>query len=131
MGGWTAWRTGKSVAENWQTYGTLVVYSRLTSFGQRIFVQDLVTGAETQVSFGPGSDEQPSFCADSYFIAFSSTRGGGHGIYLTTRHGGDAKRVLKPGDFWLETFDTSHWFVNPSTTEAAELWVVDIVPKKK
>ena len=44
---------------------------------------------------------------------------------------GDAKRVLKPGDFWLETFDTSHWFVNPSTTEAAELWVVDIVPKKK
>ena len=44
---------------------------------------------------------------------------------------GDAKRVLKPGDFWLETFDTSHWFVNPSTTEAAELWVVDVVPKKK
>ena len=44
---------------------------------------------------------------------------------------GDAKRVLKPSDFWLETFDTSHWFVNPSTTEAAELWVVDIVPKKK
>ena len=44
---------------------------------------------------------------------------------------GDAKRVLKAGDFWLETAETSHWFVNPSTTEAAELWVVDIVPKKK
>lgn len=53
----------------------------------------MATGQETQVSFGPGSDEQPSFCADSYFIAFSSTRGGGHGIYLTTRHGGEAKRV--------------------------------------
>ena len=34
---------------------------------------------------------------------------------------GDAKRVLKAGDFWLETAETSHWFVNPSTTEAAEL----------
>ena len=78
--------------------GTLVVFSRLTSYGQRIFVQDLVTGAETQVSFGPGSDEQPSFCADSYFIAFSSSRGGQRSIYLTTRHGGDAKRVPVKGD---------------------------------
>lgn len=78
--------------------GTLVVFSRLTSYGQRIFVQDLVTGQETQVSFGPGSDEQPSFCADSYFIAFSSSRGGKRGIYLTTRHGGDAKRVPVNGD---------------------------------
>ena len=78
--------------------GTLVVFSRLTSYGQRIFVQDLVTGAETQVSFGPGSDEQPSFCADSYFIAFSSSRGGKRSIYLTTRHGGDAKRVPVNGD---------------------------------
>ena len=78
--------------------GTLVVFSRLTSYGQRIFVQDLVTGAETQVSFGPGSDEQPSFCADSYFIAFSSSRGGQRSIYLTTRHGGDAKRVPVRGD---------------------------------
>ncbi len=78
--------------------GTLVVFTRLTSYGQRIFVQDLVTGQETQVSFGPGSDEQPSFCADSYFIAFSSSRGGQRGIYLTTRHGGDAKRVPVNGD---------------------------------
>lgn len=44
---------------------------------------------------------------------------------------GAAKRVLKPGDFWLETAETSHWFVNPSSNEVAELWVVDIVPKKK
>ncbi len=44
---------------------------------------------------------------------------------------GNAKRVLKAGDFWLETAEISHWFVNPSATEAAELWVVDIVPKKK
>ena len=81
--------------------GTLVVFSRLTAYGQRIFVQDLVTGAETQVSFGPGSDEQPSFCADSYFIAFSSSRGGKRSIYLTTRHGGDAKRVPVNGDAYF------------------------------
>ena len=44
---------------------------------------------------------------------------------------GSAQRVLKAGDFWLENADTTHWFRNPSPTESAELWAVDIVPKKK
>ena len=77
--------------------GTLVVYSRLTDYGHRIFVQDMVTGMERQVTFGPGSDEQPSFCGDSYFIAFTSSRGGQRSIYLITRHGGDAKKVPTGG----------------------------------
>ena len=84
---------GYNTEANISPDGTLVVYTRMTDYGQRIFVQDMVTGQERQVSFGPGSDEQPSFCADSYFIAFSSSRGGQRGIYLTTRHGGDAKKV--------------------------------------
>ena len=65
----------------------------MTDFGHRIFVQDMMTGEERQVTFGPGSDEQPSFCADSYFIAFTSSRAGGRHIYLITRHGGDPKQV--------------------------------------
>ena len=77
--------------------GTLVVYSRMTEYGHRIFVQDMLTGMERQVTFGPGSDEQPAFCADSYFIAFASSRGGALGVYLITRHGGDAKRVPPGG----------------------------------
>ncbi len=77
--------------------GTLVVYSRMTDFGHRIFVQDMLTGMERQITFGPGSDEQPAFCGDSYFISFSSSRGGSRGIYLTTRHGGDAKQVPTGG----------------------------------
>ncbi len=44
---------------------------------------------------------------------------------------GDAARTLKVGEFWFENGDTVHWFRNPSSTEAAELWVVDLVPKKK
>ena len=44
---------------------------------------------------------------------------------------GTAQRTLKAGDFWLENHDTTHWFRNPSKTQAAELWIVDIVPKKK
>ena len=44
---------------------------------------------------------------------------------------GSSQRVLKAGDYWFENADTTHWFRNPSRTETAELWAVDIVPKKK
>ncbi len=44
---------------------------------------------------------------------------------------GSAQRVLKAGEFWLETHDTTHWFRNPSGSETAELWIVDMVPKKR
>ena len=77
--------------------GTLVVFSRLTDYGNRIFVQDLMTGLERQVTFGPGNDEHPSFCADSYFIAYTSSRGGGRQRYLITRHGGESKKVPTGG----------------------------------
>ena len=73
--------------------GTLVAFTRLTDQGHRIFVQDLMTGQERQVSFGPGRDEHPSFAPDSYFLAFTSDRSGQKQIYLTTRHGGDPKKV--------------------------------------
>ena len=51
-------------------------------------MQDLTTGTEQQISFGPGNDVLPSFAPDSYFIAFTSNRSGPNQIYLTTRHGG-------------------------------------------
>lgn len=44
---------------------------------------------------------------------------------------GSSSRTLQAGDSWLEAADTTHWFRNPSATETAELWVVDLVPKKK
>lgn len=44
---------------------------------------------------------------------------------------GTAARTLQLGEWWTETADVTHWFRNPSSTEFAELWVVDIVPKKK
>lgn len=44
---------------------------------------------------------------------------------------GDAKRTLHGGDTWYENADTVHWFRNPSDSEPAEIWAVDLVPKKK
>lgn len=58
------------------------------------------------------------------------------GIVLVTKgsvieYRGEAKRTLKVGESWYETSDTTHWFRNPSSSDVAELWVVDLVPKKK
>jgi quercetin dioxygenase-like cupin family protein len=44
---------------------------------------------------------------------------------------GSAERTVKAGDYWFENADTTHWFRNPSSTEPAEIWAVDLVPKKK
>ena len=44
-------------------------------------MQDLTTGTEQQISFGPGNDVLPSFAPDSYFIAFTSNRSGPNQIY--------------------------------------------------
>ena len=73
--------------------GTLIAYTKATPSGFRIFVHDMMTGSDQQISFGPGRDEQPAFAPDSYFVAFTSTRSGTSQIYLTTRHGGEAKHV--------------------------------------
>lgn len=48
-----------------------------------------------------------------------------------TEYRGSEARTLKTGESWLETNETVHWFSNPSASEPAELWVVDLVPKKK
>ncbi len=45
MGGWTAWRTGKSVAENWQTYRTLVLYVLLLGVAIRFIHHALFNGS--------------------------------------------------------------------------------------
>ncbi|MDR6757557.1 hypothetical protein J2Y48_002854 [Mycoplana sp. BE70] len=45
MGGWTAWRTGKSVAENWHNYGTLALYVLLLGIAIRFIHHALFGGS--------------------------------------------------------------------------------------
>lgn len=44
LGGWTAWRTGKSVADGWQTYTTVLVYTMLLGLGIRFVHHALFNG---------------------------------------------------------------------------------------
>ena len=45
MGGWTAWRTGKSAAEGWSSYGVLVVYTLLLGVAIRFIHHALFNGS--------------------------------------------------------------------------------------
>jgi len=51
MGGWTAWRTGKSVAENWQNYGTLIIYVLLLGGAIRFIHHALFHGTMLTVQY--------------------------------------------------------------------------------
>lgn len=44
LGFWTAWRTGKAVAENWEGYGRLVVYTLLLALVMRFLHHALFNG---------------------------------------------------------------------------------------
>ena len=44
LGFWTAWRTGKAVAEGWQTYTTVVVYTLLLGVVMRFLHYSLFQG---------------------------------------------------------------------------------------
>ncbi len=45
MGGWTAWRTGKSAAEGWSKYSTLVIYTLLLGVAIRFIHHALFNGS--------------------------------------------------------------------------------------
>ncbi|MBF2715162.1 hypothetical protein GOZ78_08420 [Agrobacterium vitis] len=44
LGFWTAWRTGKAVAENWEGYGRVVIYTLLLALVMRFLHHALFEG---------------------------------------------------------------------------------------
>jgi TolB protein len=88
--------------------GRYVAYTNRTANGHRIFLHDLETGREKQLTFGPGNDEYPAFGPDGYFVAFASSRSGEYKLYLTTRHGDTPKRISTgPGQAFAPAWDTA------------------------
>ena len=63
----------------------------------RIFLVDIATGKERQLTSGPGNDEEPCWSPDGFFLVFSSNRSGRYQLYLTNIHG-DEPRLIATGD---------------------------------
>lgn len=66
MGGWTAWRTGRSTAESWSKTGTLVVYVALLGMGIRFVHFALFGGTLLSLHY---------YLADTVFLALFALAG--------------------------------------------------------
>ncbi len=65
IGGWTAWRTGKSVADGWQTYTTVVVYTLLLGVAIRFVHHALFGGTMFSLHY---------YLVDTIILLLFSTR---------------------------------------------------------
>ncbi|KQS88585.1 MULTISPECIES: DUF6867 family protein [unclassified Rhizobium] len=51
IGGWTAWRTGKSCADGWGSYSTLVIYTLLLGGAIRFIHHALFAGSMLTIQY--------------------------------------------------------------------------------
>ena len=68
----------------------------------RIWLAEVATGANRQLSQGPGSDRSPRWSPDGKTLAFLSTRQNGAQVWVLDVTGGEARRVSN-----LEEFEAS------------------------
>ncbi|MGB9179178.1 MAG: hypothetical protein WCB68_08015 [Pyrinomonadaceae bacterium] len=70
------------------TYGG---YANITSCGQEIYVLDLASGSQVNLTQGGGGTD-PAWSPDGAYIAFSSSRNGSYDIYTMAADGSGVKR---------------------------------------
>lgn len=66
MGGWTAWRTGKSAAEGWSSYPVLIVYTLLLGVAIRFIHHALFNGSMLTLQY---------YVVDTIILLLFSTAG--------------------------------------------------------
>jgi TolB protein len=75
-----------------------IAFAARTGPGNDIKVLDLATGQVTQLTFGEGTNESPSFSPNGRHIAFMSTRAGRHHIFTMSRDGRNVRQVTRIGN---------------------------------
>lgn len=66
IGGWTAWRTGKSVADSWQGYAPVVIYTLLLGLAIRFVHFSLFESTLLTIQY---------YVVDTLFLLLFSTLG--------------------------------------------------------
>jgi TolB protein len=75
-----------------------IAFTARTGPGNDIKVIDIATRHVTQLTFGEGTNESPSFSPNGRHIAFTSTRSGKKQIFTITRDGRDLRQVTRTGN---------------------------------
>lgn len=81
-----------NVNPSWSPKGDRIAYSRMTGGEFSIFTVTPDGTSDVQLTFD-GSNENPSWSADSRFISFSSKRSSGNGVYVMRADGAGQTKV--------------------------------------
>lgn len=77
----------------WSPDGTKIAYSAKTNGVRQIWIYDIQTGEEVQLTNGPGNKENPCFAKDSLHLVFNSTDPGSSELYLVNLNQPDAVKI--------------------------------------
>ena len=86
---------------DWSPVGSMIAFNAMGGNGAfSIYLYNMVTGRTKQLSFGGGSNEDPSWSPDARYMVFSSTRGSTSKrkmkqLYVMSAGGGKATRITR------------------------------------
>ena len=75
-----------------------IVYTAKTGPGNDIKMIDMVTQKVTQLTFGEGTNESPTWAPNGRHLAFMSTRSGKSQIFTISRTGQDLRQITRVGN---------------------------------
>ncbi len=89
----------ESTAPAWSPDGTKITYCAKTSGVRQIWLYDLETKEERQLTQGAGNKENPTWAPNSLHIVFNSTGGAGSELYLINLNQQEAVKISSgPGE---------------------------------
>ena len=75
-----------------------IAYTARTGPGNDIKTIDMVTQKVTQLTFGEGTNESPTWAPNGRHLAFMSTRSGKSQIFTISRTGQDLRQITRVGN---------------------------------
>lgn len=91
-------------APDWSPDGNFIVFQRVSRLGEgysyEIFMSDLRTGVEVNISQNSDYDGQPVFSRDGTEILFNSTRETSSGIHIMYVDGSNVRPLPLPTNMW-------------------------------
>lgn len=83
----------ENTAPSWSPDGSKIAYCAVINGVRQIWVYDLDSGEERQITQGPGNKENPSWAPNSLHLVFNSTGSAGSELFLINLNQGKAQKI--------------------------------------
>jgi len=85
----------EATCPTWSSDGRKLAYSAKVGRVRQIWIYDIDTGEETQLTTGPGNKENPAWAPDSLHIVFNSVDGESSELYIINTNQPEAIKISK------------------------------------